>query len=209
MKKRLFLLPLFAGFVLSGCELQWPLINNFKNSSEEQKENKENEKQNEEQNNNESGDQTQPTEEIKLVIDYQHVGGAQIPESWDDDDTAETTRNASYEVNKQTFTIDFVGKWRISNNNEELQTKKDPVSYIRSTSSLIVKRMVIECFMADVEVYLTTNHTGDKLTGKEVSAEHNDGEALEYTVNSANFSLFAKETYKGSAINIYSISLYF
>ena len=168
-------------------------------------ENNENQKQEE----NQQQGEEQKVSETELVIDYKHIGGAQLPDAWNDDDTAETVRSASYTVNEEAFSVDFVGKWRISNNNEELQTKKDPASYIRSTSSLVVKRMVIECFKADVEVYLTTNHTGDKLTGKETKAKHDDGEALEYTVNSANFSLFAKETYKGNAINIYSISLYF
>lgn len=147
--------------------------------------------------------------ETKLVVDYLNVGGASIPDSWDDSDTASTVRSASYTVNGESFTLDFVGKWRISTNNQELQTKKDPASFVRATSSLVVKRVIIETFSADVDVYSTVDMSGDKLTGTEATPVHSDGDALEYTLNSSTWSFFAKETYKGSAVNIYSFSFYF
>ena len=182
MKKTLFtlLIPIIA---LSSCSL-------FNSKNEEEK------------------PKDEPTK-ADLVINYQNIGGAEIPASWNDKDTSETVRHASYTVKEQSFEVDFVGKWRISTNNKELQTKKDPVSFIRSTSEMVVKKMVIEVFSADLELYLSLDHTGEKLVGKETTPKFADGEALEYEVNSPNWSILAKETYKGGAINIYSISLYF
>ena len=203
MKKHLLLLPLLGGFLLSGCE--FPLINNFIKKDQKQEENA----QKEEQKQEEEKKDDEPVNEVKLVLDYEHVGGADFPTSWNDLDDGSTTRKATYTVNEQSYSVDFIGKWKISTKNKELQTKKDPVSYIRSASDLVVKRMIVETFQADVEVYLTTDHTGSKLQKTDKTAEHSDGWAFEYTVNSKDWSILAKETYKGDSINIYSVSLFF
>ena len=150
-----------------------------------------------------------PEQEVKLVVDYTNDGGANIPTSWNDGDTAETVRTATYQVNGQEFKLDFVGKWYNSTNKQEFQTKKDPASYIRAASDLVVKKLVVEVFQADAEVYTTRDHTGDKLTGVETIPVHNDGSALSYDINSKDWSVFAKETYKGSSVNFYSFTFYF
>ena len=147
--------------------------------------------------------------EVKLVVDYTNDGGANIPTSWNDDDTADTVRTATYDVNGQQFKLDFVGKWYNSSSKQEYQTKKDPASYVRAASNLVVKKLVVEVFQADVPVYLTRDHSGDKLTGTTADAVHNDGTALSYEINSKDWSVFAEETYKGSNINIYSFTFYF
>ena len=156
-------------------------------------------------------DRTQPTPPSGsyVVVDYQHDGGANIPTEWNNDDTAETVRKADYTVGEATFSIEFVGKWYNSTNKEELQTKKDPVSYIRSASSLVPTKVVIEVFKADMKVYTTIDMSGDEVTGTEATAVHSDGTATEYALNSANWSILAFETYKGSNINIYSLTFYF
>ena len=147
--------------------------------------------------------------EIKLVVDYTNDGGANIPTSWNDDDTADTVRTAPYPVGDQEFKMDFVGKWYNSSNKQEYQTKKDPASYVRAASDLVVKRLVVEVFQADAPVYKTRDHSGDKLTGTTVEAVHSDGTALSYEINSKDWSVFAEETYKGSNVNIYSFTFYF
>ena len=144
-----------------------------------------------------------------VVVDYQHDGGANIPTEWNDNDTAETVRRASYTVGEQTFTIEFVGKWYNSSNKQELQTKKDPVSYIRSSSTLVPTKVVIETFKADMKVYKSSDMSGDEVSGTKVTAAHEDGDAYEYTLGSKDWSVLAAETYKGSSINIYSLTFYF
>ena len=146
---------------------------------------------------------------ITLKVDYTNDGGANIPTTWNDDDTASTVRTATYQVDGEDFKIDFVGKWYNSTKKEEFQTKKDPVSYIRAASDLYVRRLTVEVFQADADVYLTRDHTGTKLTGTDATAEHNDGTALSYEINSKDWSVLAVETYKGSSVNFYSFTFYF
>ena len=145
-----------------------------------------------------------------LKVDYTDDGGANIPNpDWDDGDTAETVRKATYTVDGKEFSIEFVGKWYISTGKQEYQTKKDPVSYVRAASNYIVSRVVIEVFKADIGVFKTLDHTGDKVEGTAVTAEHGDGDATEYTLNTQNWSFLAEETYKGGSVNIYSFTFYF
>ena len=141
-----------------------------------------------------------------LLVDYRNDGGANIPTEWNESDTGETVRQGTFDDG---FKLDFVGKWYVSNNKKEYQTKKDPVSYIRAASDLVIQKVVVEVFMADFEVYLTNDHIGNKLEGKEVAAGNADGTAYEYVVNSKNWSVLFTETYKGSSINIYSFTFYF
>ena len=152
---------------------------------------------------------SEPAQEVKLVVDYTNDGGANIPTSWNDGDTAETVRTATYTVGDQQFKMDFVGKWYNSSNKQEYQTKKDPASYVRAASDLVVKRLVVEVFQTDAPVYLTRDHSGSKLTGTPVDAVHSDGDAISYEINSKDWSVFAEETYKGSSVNFYSFTFYF
>ena len=152
---------------------------------------------------------SEPEQVVSLKVDYTNDGGANIPTAWNDGDPAETVRKATYTVGEQQFSLEFVGTWYLSTDKQEYQAKKDPVSYVRAASELVVKRMVVEVFKADAEVYLTNDHTGEKLTGTEATADHSDGTALSYEINSANWSILAKETYKGSSINFYSFTFYF
>lgn len=148
--------------------------------------------------------------DVTLKVDYQNIGGANIPDSWDDNDDESKVREASFEIKEGIyFDLDFVGKWKLSTNHGELQTKKSPASYIRSAGDIVVKKVVIEVFSADVDVYLTSDHTGAKVSGIEVDAVHSDGDAYSYDINSAEWSLFPVETYKGNSINIYSFTFYF
>ena len=144
-----------------------------------------------------------------LKVDYTNDGGANIPTEWNDEDTSETARKATYQVDGKDFSIEFVGKWYLSTSKQEYQTKKDPVSYIRPASNYIVKKVVIEVFKADIGVFTTVDHTGEKVTGTEAVKEHGDGTATEYTLNTHKWSFLAEETYKGSSINIYSLTFYF
>ena len=187
MKKRLLVLAM-SMFLLVGCNTK-PAAS----SSPEQP----------------TSSESQPQQEVKLVVDYQNDGGANIPTSWNDGDTAETVRKATYQVNGQDFSIEFVGKWYNSTNKQEYQTKKDPVSYLRAVSTMVVKRLVVEVFQAKAPVYLTNDHTGDEVTGTAATAVHSDGEAKSYELNSATWSVFAEETYKGSSVNFYSFTFYF
>ena len=155
------------------------------------------------------GPEPEPVGQLKVVVDFQNDGGANIPTSWNDEDTAETVRKATYYVNAQEFSIEFVGKWYNSSTYGEYQTKKDPVSYIRSASTLEVKKVVIEDFKAVSKVYLTNDHTGDEVVGSNDIAVHEDGTATSYTLNSANWSILASETLKGKSINYYSFTFYF
>ena len=154
-----------------------------------------------------------PTE-TKVIVDYQHDGGANIPTDWDDNDTSDTARQGNYVLNTASslsFAIDFVGKWHISNKNQELQCKKSPVSYIRAASNYVVTTLVVEVFKADFAVYRTKDHIGTKLEGTKVDAAHSDGEAYSFTVDSKDWSILPTETYQGTTgtINIYSITFYF
>lgn len=145
-----------------------------------------------------------------LKVDYTNDGGANIPTSWNDEDNENTVRKATYSVDGKDFSIEFVGKWYLSESKQEYQTKKEnPVSFIRAASPYIVKRMVVEIFKADFEIYTTKDHTGTALSGSEETAEHGDGTATSYQVNSHNWSILAKETYKGSNVNLYSVTFYF
>ena len=150
-----------------------------------------------------------PSQDNIIKVDYLNDGGANIPTTWDEKDTAETVRKGSFKVEEKTFEIEFVGQWYNSTNKQEFQTKKDPVSYVRAASNLVVKKVVVETFSADMKVYLTNDHTGNEVNGKEVNASHGDGSATEYEINSATWSILAFETYKGSNINIYSFTFYF
>ncbi len=154
-------------------------------------------------------DSSSGEEDVKLVIDYQHDGGANVPTEWNDADTAETVREGSYEVNGEQFKFEFVGKWYNSTNKQEFQTKKDVGAYFRSASTVVVKRLVVEVFSADAAVYSTADHTGAAVTGSATTAVHSDGTALSYTLNSANWSVVPVETYKGSNVNFYSFTFYF
>ena len=146
---------------------------------------------------------------VSLKVDYTNDGGANIPTVWNEGDTVETVRKGNFTVGEQQFSIEFVGKWYISSDKQEYQTKKEPASYLRAASNVMVKKIVVEVFKADMEVYLTNDHTGSKIAGSEVTPEHTDGTALSYDINSTNWSILAKETYKGSNINIYSFTFYF
>ena len=150
-----------------------------------------------------------PTVSGTVLVDYQHDGGANIPTEWNDDDNAETVRKGNYTISDQTFSIEFVGKWYNSSSKQELQTKKDPTSFIRSCSELVPTKVVIETFKADLKVYKTNNMTGDEVSGTKVTAVHEDGDAYEYALNSKDWSVLAFETYKGSSVNIYSLTFYF
>lgn len=145
-----------------------------------------------------------------LKVDYLDDGGANIPNTeWNDSDTAETVRKATYSVAGKDFSIEFVGKWYLSTGKQEYQTKKDPVSYVRPASNYIVSRVVIEVFKADIGVFKTTDHTGNKVEGTAAEKEHGDGDATEYTLNTHKWSFLAEETYKGGSVNIYSFTFYF
>jgi len=150
-----------------------------------------------------------PSGQITVKVDYLHDGGANIPTTWNDEDTNETVRTATFMVEENEFKFDFVGKWYNSTNKEEFQTKKDPVSYIRSNSELLVKKVIIETFQAEMKVYLTNDMSGDEVSGAEVNPAHIEGSAIEYQLNSSTWSFLAFETYKGSNINIYSFTFYF
>jgi len=146
-----------------------------------------------------------PLEPTNLMVNYENCG-IEIPVEWNDNDNSNTIRNAIYEVNESSFAIQFIGKWRISTNNQEIMAKKDPVSFIRSNSELVVKTMIVEFFSADFYVYTSNDCTGERLTGSETTAVHGDGDAFEYTINSATWSIKAVETYKGSSVCLYSVS---
>lgn len=141
-----------------------------------------------------------PPDPVNLRVDYENCG-TEIPLEWNDNDNSSTTRNASYEINESSFGIQFIGKWRISTNNQEIMAKKDPVSFIRSNSDLVIKTMIVESFSADFYVYTSNDCTGERLTGSEVTAVHGDGDAYEYTINSATWSIKAVETYKERSID--------
>ncbi len=152
-----------------------------------------------------SSSSTSESEVKSIKVDYQNCG-SELPTSWDDSDTSETSRNASFTLDGSSLDIQFVGKWRISTNNKELMSKKDPVSFIRSNCDLVIKKLIVEVFSADYEVYLTNDCTGEKVTGVEATAEKSDGEAKEYEINSKTWSIKGTETYKGSQICFYSVT---
>ncbi len=154
-------------------------------------------------------DPVDPEPSLSFTVDY--LSAAEfLPTSWNDEDTAETVRSAQFTVGESEFNMDFLGKWYISSNQQELQAKKNPVSFVRSsTSDLIPSKVVIETFKADIKVYLTNDCSGEEVAGKAVDAVHSDGTALEYTLGGADWSFLAAETYKGSSINIYSFTFYF
>ena len=154
---------------------------------------------------------SEPAKENKLVVDNTNLGGANLPISpdWNDSDTSSTVRKGTYSIGDSSFSLEFVGKWCAHTKYGELQTKKDPQSYVRSASDLVITKMVVEVFQADFEVFLTKDHSGTKLTGKKVDAIHSDGDAYSFDINSADWSILATETYKGGNINFYSFTFYF
>lgn len=159
---------------------------------------------------NESSQRQSGDESLKLVVDYQDDGGANIPLEWNTSDTADTARKATYRVDNQDFSIEFVGQWRNSTSKEEFQTKKEnPVSYIRAASDLVVKKIEVEVFEADIAVYTTRDHSGTKVNGTDIASKHSDGTAWTYDINSKDWSILAVETYKGSNVNFYSFTFYF
>ena len=123
-----------------------------------------------------SSEEVNPLEGKSLKVDYLNYGGAGIPENWEDTDNGNTVRSATFTISGVSFSLDFVGKWKISTKNEELQTKKDPVSYIRAASDVVVKRIEVETFEADVGVYTTRDHSGSKINGTKATAVHSDGQ---------------------------------
>ena len=144
-----------------------------------------------------------------LVVDYQDDGGANIPTEWNDADDENTVRKANYNVSGISFSFEFVGKWYVSAAKEEYQTKKEPVSYIKSSCDVAVSKIKVEVFQADIGVYKTNNHTGSSVIGAKTNANHDDGDAAIYEIGSKDWSILGLETYKGSNINIYSFTFYF
>lgn len=163
-----------------------------------------------ENNPNEEEPIDEPVEKsISLKVDYLNDGGANIPTTWNDEDDENTSRTASFKADEIDFSFDFVGKWYLSTNKEEYQCKKSPKSYLRSNSEVVVKKIIVETFEADMKVYLTDDCSLQEVNKKEATPLHSDGTAFEYEINSSTWSILAFETYKGSNINIYSFTFYF
>lgn len=142
-----------------------------------------------------------------IVLDYLSVKDI-IPKKWNEEDTSNSVKEITLNKNDLSLSINFVGKWRVSSTNEELMSKKDVNSYIcsSSSSSLVIKKMIVEVFQAEIYVYNTSNIEGEKLNGKVVDPVHNDGSAIEYEINSSSWSLKPIETYVGSNICLYSVT---
>ena len=202
--KKILGLTILSFLLLTGCGVQAGGVDLTKEDGEN------NQNENNENNDN-GGEHHDGGEQVftTILVDYLHDGGANIPTSWNDEDNENTVRTASYTYGEnETFTIDFVGKWNNSTNKEEFQTKKSPVSYLRAASDVLVKKVVIEVFEADMKVYLNKDHTGEEVSKTQTNASHSDGKAYEYQINSKDWSILAYETYKGQSINIYSFTFY-
>ncbi|MFA6675552.1 MAG: hypothetical protein WCS49_01585 [Bacilli bacterium] len=127
-----------------------------------------------------------------FTIDYQNTGSANLPTSWNDTDTAETSRIGTFDVDGTEFKVNFLGKWRVSTNHAEIGAKSaDPVSFLLSVSDVQVSAITIDYYGTETcAVYATNDASGSALAGVSQAASSNENSLVySYTVNSDNWSV--------------------
>lgn len=137
------------------------------------------------------GDASVPSQDKSLSVTYDNLGGSALPTGWTDTDTADTSRIGTYDVDGTEFKVNFTGKWRISTNNKELGAKADPVSFVKSVSTVTVKKITIDYYSSvSCAVYASQDASGDAITGEVETASTNESSHVSsYVVNSAAFAI--------------------
>ena len=138
------------------------------------------------------GEESQIPVHSSVTIDYQNTGSANLPTSWNDADTIETSRIGTFDVDGTEFKVNFLEKWRVSTNHAEIGAKSaDPISFILSVSNVEVSTITIDYYGVEAcAVYATNNASGTAIVGTNETASSNESSLVySYAVNSANWSI--------------------
>ena len=137
------------------------------------------------------GEASAPVQTKSLVISDKNLGGSNLPTSWNDTDTTETSRIGTYDVEGTEFKVNYLGKWRVSTSHSELGSKSDPASSLRSLSNVKVVSITIDFYSAVAcDVYASNDGTGTPIEGASQTASANEGSVVySYSVNSNAWSL--------------------
>jgi len=138
------------------------------------------------------GEESETPLHPSVTIDYQNTGSANLPTSWNDADTAETSRVGTFDVDGTEFKVNFLGKWRVSTNHAEIGAKfNDPLSYLLSVSDVEISTITIDYYGVEAcAVYATNDASGTALSGTSETASSNESSLVySYAVNCADWSI--------------------